>query len=114
MIATQVNLLAIQKLAWVDVFNATAWLVVVFLFQIEVVLKQANKLTRRRLVITMVWKSAAYLVLFSCAIYWTVYSAFIDSWDAWLWLLAFILIDLNMLGLDESRNQEASNGAVAG
>jgi hypothetical protein len=114
MIATQLNLLAIQKLAWVDVFNATAWLVVVFLFQIEVVLKQANKLTRRRLVITMVWKGAAYLVLFICAIYWTVYSAFIDSWDAWLWLLAFILIDLNMLGLDESRNQEASNGAVVG
>jgi hypothetical protein len=52
-------------------------------------------------------------VLLGCAIYWTMYSAFIDFWDAWLWLVAFILIDLNMLGLDEGQNQKASNGVVA-
>ena len=114
LIATQPNVLALQKLGWVDVFNANAWLIIVLLFQIEVSLKQASKLTKRRLFNVMVWKVAAYLVLLVCAIYWTVYSAFIDSWDAWLWLLAFILIDLNMLGLDESRNQRASEGVVAG
>jgi hypothetical protein len=112
-IATEVNLLALQKLSWVDVFNASAWLLVVLLFQVEVSLERANKLTRRRLVTVMVWKGASYLVLLVCAIYWTVFSAFIDSWDAWLWLLAFILIDLNMLGLDETQNQRASAEAVA-
>ena len=113
-IATEANLLALKKLSWVDVFNANAWLLVVLLFQIEVSLEQAKKLTRRRLVIAMIWKGAAYLVLLCCAIYWTIYSAFIDWWDAWLWLLAFILIDLNMLGLDESQNQTASNGVLVG
>ena len=113
-IATEANLLALQKLGWVDVFNASAWLLVVLLFQIEVSLEQANKLTRRRLITVMVWKGAAYLALLCCAIYWTVFSAFIDSWDAWLWLLAFILIDLNMLGLDETQNQRASINASAG
>jgi hypothetical protein len=113
LIATQANLMALQKLSWVDVFNASAWLLVVLLFQVEVSLDLANKLTRHRLVILLTSKGAAYLVLLVCAIYWTAYSAFIDSWDAWLWLLAFILIDLNMLGLDESQNQNASAGVVA-
>ena len=112
LIVTEANLLALKRLSWVDVFNASAWLVVVFLFQIEVMLEQAKKLTRHRLVVLLVFKGAAYLVLLGCAIYWTMYSAFIDFWDAWLWLLAFILIDLNMLGLDESQNQKASRNAV--
>ena len=107
-IASETNLLAFKKLSWVDVYNASAWLIVVLLFQIEVSLKRANKLTKRRLIIAMIWKAAAYLVLLGCAIYWSMYSAFIDSWDAWLWLLAFILIDLNLLGLDESQNQKES------
>jgi hypothetical protein len=113
LIATEANLLALQKLSWVDVFNAFAWLLVVLMFQIEVVLEQARKLTKRKLISIMVWKGAAYLVLLFCAIYWTVYSAFIDSWDAWVWLLAFILIDLNMLGLNQSQTQKASGGVVA-
>jgi len=114
LIATETNLLALRKLSWVDVFNASAWLLVVLLFQVELFLDQVNKLTRRRLIFVMAWKIFAYLVLLVCAIYWTVYSAFIDYWDAWLWLLAFILIDLNLLGLDKSQNQEVSNGVVAG
>ncbi len=114
LIATQPNLLALQKLGGVDVFNASAWLIIVLLFQVEVSLEQAKMLTRRRLINVMVWKIASYLVLMVCATYWTVYSAFIDWWDAWLWLLAFILIDLNMLGLDESQNQKASQRVAAG
>jgi hypothetical protein len=114
LIATEATLPALVKLGWVDVFNSNAWLIIVLLFQIEVSLEQAKKLTKRRLHVVMAWKIAAYLVLLGCAIYWTVASAFIDSWDAWLWLLAFILIDLNMLGLDESRNETVSDGVVAG
>jgi hypothetical protein len=114
LIATETNLLALQKLSWVDVFNASAWLIVVLLFQLEVSLEQMNKLTRHRLIVVMAWKGLAYLVLLVGAIYWTMYSAFIDSWDAWLWLLAFILIDLNMLGLNDRQNQKASDGVVAG
>jgi hypothetical protein len=113
-ITTEANLLALKKLSWVDVFNASAWLIVVLLFQIEVSLEHANKLTKRRLITVMVWKGAAYLVLLCGAIYWTVFSLFIDYWDAWLWLLAFILVDLNLLGLDETQNQRASIDAAAG
>lgn len=112
LIASHANLVAIRKLGWIDVINATAWLLVVLVFQIELSLELAKKLTRHRLGLLMASKGAAYLVLLGCAVYWTVYSAFIDSWDAWLWLLAFVLIDLNLLGLDESQNQPAVEGVA--
>jgi hypothetical protein len=114
LIATEANLLALQTLSWVDVFNSCAWLLVVLLFQVEVSLEQMKKLTKRRFKIVMAWKGLAYLVLLGNAIYWTVFSAFIDYWDAWLWLIAFILIDLNMLGFEESQNQKASDRVIAG
>jgi len=112
LIASETALLANRKLGWIDVINASAWLLVVLLFQIELSLEQANKLSRHRLSILMAFKGAAYLALFGCAVYWTVYSAFIDSWDAWLWLLAFLLIDLNLLGLDEAQRQSTHSGVV--
>ncbi|MBW2542902.1 MAG: hypothetical protein JRF15_12515 [Deltaproteobacteria bacterium] len=112
-LATESVLPALIRLGWVDIFNSNAWLLVVLLFQIELSLEQAKMLTKRRLKIIMVWKGFAYLVLLLCAIYWTIFSSFIDWWDAWLWLVAFILIDLNMLGLDETQNQQAANRAAA-
>ncbi len=106
LIATHFNLLALQKLGWIDVINSSVWLFVVLLFQIEVSLRLAKKLTKRRLIATKALKGILYLALLGCATYWTVYSAFIDSWDAWIWLLAFLLIDLNLLGLDSSQKQQ--------
>jgi hypothetical protein len=102
LIATHANLVAMQDLAWVDVANASAWLLVVFIFQIEIYLEQIGKLTRAWLAFCTATKIVLYLMLAADAIYWTIYSAFIDSWDAWLWLVAFVLIDLNLLGLDEA------------
>jgi hypothetical protein len=112
LIASRTNLLAIRRLGWVDVINAAAWLLVVLVFQIELSLELAKKLTRHRLSILMASKGAAYLGLLGCAIYWTIYSAFIDSWDAWVWLIAFVLIDLNLLGLDESQQPPVSGEVV--
>jgi hypothetical protein len=108
-IATESVVPALLKLGWIDIFNSNAWLLVVLMFQIELSFEQSKKLTKHRLKMVMAWKGFAYLVLLACAIYWTIYSAFIDWWDAWLWLLAFILIDLNMLGLNETQNQQALN-----
>jgi len=115
LITTHANLMAIQKLGWVDVANALAWLLVVLIFQIEISLQQLGKLTKFRLASCTVVKAFLYLVLTADAIYWTIYSAFIDSWDAWVWLAAFVLIDLNLLGVDdEPGNPEAAQPAAAG
>ena len=106
LIASHPNLMAIQKLGWVDVANASAWLIVVLIFQIEISLQQADKFTKTWLSFCTTTKVFMYLILGANAVYWTIYSAFIDSWDAWLWLLAFVLIDLNLLGWEDSEETE--------
>ena len=70
-------------------------------------LQQADKLTKRWFSFCTGSKIFLYLVLAANAIYWTIYSAFIDSWDAWLWLLAFVLIDLNLLGWEDSEESQS-------
>jgi hypothetical protein len=87
---------AAVNLSWVDVANASAWLLVVLLFEIEVIFQANHTLTRRRLFFVKASKAVLYLTLLGAAIYWTVYGAFIDYWDAYLWLFAFVLIDLNL------------------
>lgn len=101
LIATHANMIAMRWLAWVDVANAAAWLLVVLIFQIEIFLEQLDKLTRPWLAFCTAIKVFLYLVLAGDALYWTIYSAFIDSWDAWIWLIAFVLIDMNLLGMEE-------------
>ena len=41
-------------------------------------------------------KGVFYLVLFGCAAYWGYDGTFLDFWDAFLWLVAFIFIELNL------------------
>jgi hypothetical protein len=113
LIATHANLMAIQKLGWVDVANALAWLLVVLIFQIEISLKQLDKLTKFRLVLCTGVKLFLYLVLTADAIYWTIYSALIDSWDAWLWLIAFVLIDMNLLGWEDGAGSPQAGESAA-
>jgi hypothetical protein len=108
LIATRSSLTENQKLGWVDVANASAWLIVVLIFQVEISLRQASKLSKLWLTICTTTKILMYLVLAGNAIYWTIYSAFIDSWDAWLWLLAFLLIDLNLLGWEDTTESQPS------
>jgi hypothetical protein len=118
LIATHPDLMAIRRLGWVDVANAVAWLLVVLIFQIEISLQQVDKLTKFRLVFCSATKIFLYLVLTGNAIYWTIYSTFIDSWDAWVWLVAFVLIDLNLLGVDDAagnqKTTQAAQSAEAG
>lgn len=87
---------AIRNLALVDIINAADWLIIVVLLEVEVLLQLRGMLTGRRLRIAKVTKGALYAILFLCAIYWGVLGDFLDFWDAFLWLVAFIFIELNI------------------
>jgi hypothetical protein len=84
------------KLSWIDVINAGVWLLIVLLFEIEVILKDNHTLSGRRFHLIKGSKAVLYSALLGNAIYWTVYGAFIDYWDAYLWLVAFVLVDMNL------------------
>ena len=83
-------------LSIVDIINAGDWLVIVFLLEVEVYLQIKNKLTDKMISIAKYVKSFVYFVLFSCAVYWGFEGEFLDFWDAFLWLVAFIFIEMNL------------------
>jgi hypothetical protein len=84
------------RLAWVDVINAGVWLLVVVVLEIDVRLQDRNLLIGTALRISNLSKYVLYGILFLAAIYWGVKGDFVDFWDAFLWLVAFIFIELNV------------------
>jgi uncharacterized membrane protein len=97
---------AIHRLALVDVVNAADWLVIVALLELEVLMQLRGLLTQHRLVIAKFTKGVLYGVLFLCAVYWGLLGDFLDFWDAFLWLVAFIFIEMNIFRWHEDVAEE--------
>ncbi len=93
-------------LAVIDVVNAGDWLIVVVLLEIEVFLQLKDRLTSRMMFAAKYIKGFFYLILLFCAIYWGVEGSFLDFWDAFLWLLAFIFIELNIFQWHAETDEE--------
>jgi len=104
------TLTATRYLAWTDVINAAAWILVVILLEVEVRLQLRGRLTDTIVDGTRYLKYVLYSTLFSAAVYWGVAGKFLDFWDASLWLFAFIFIELNVF--DWQRDTQDSKGAV--
>ncbi len=83
-------------LAWTDVINAAAWILVVLVLELEVRLQLRGELSTQLMHSTRFIKYILYTTLFAAAFYWGYAGDFIDVWDASLWLFAFIFIELNV------------------
>jgi hypothetical protein len=88
---------------WLDFANACAWLGVVLALELEVRLPPARR-RLHRLRRLLAW--ALYLALAGFAAAWWIQApgageagAWLDAWDATLWLAAFVAIELNVFGL---------------
>jgi len=90
------------RLAVVDIVNAGTWLVVVVLLEIELLLQLRDRLTDRMVRAGKYLKFALYGTLFACAAYWGWDGSFLDFWDAFLWLVAFVFIELNIFRWHEA------------
>lgn len=90
------GLVDIQRLAWVDVINSGVWLLVVLLLEIDVRLQERNRYEGVALTASMAMKVLLYGTLFLAAVYWGFKGDFVDFWDAFLWLVAFVFIELNL------------------
>lgn len=89
--------------AWLDFANALAWLGVVVALELEVRVPASRRpLHRGRLVVLGV----LYATLFALMLGWLAMGlrdvddagAWLDAWDALLWLVAFVAIELNVFG----------------
>jgi hypothetical protein len=95
-IGTAASLKSAVGLAIIDIINAGTWLIIVVLLQVEVWLQLKDKLSDRLMLLAKISKGFFYSVLFVCAAYWGINGTFLDFWDAFLWLVAFIFIELNI------------------
>ncbi|RPE74826.1 hypothetical protein [Vulcaniibacterium tengchongense] len=94
---------------WLDFANETVWLGVVALLELEVRLPpQAQRLHRWRRRVAAVLYAALVAFLLAWAIQGLVGAeplhALLDAWDALLWLVAFVAIELNVFrfGADDA------------
>ena len=85
-----------RHLALLDVVNAAAWILVVLLLEAEVRLQVRSTLGGVLLRLGAALQSLVYAVLLCAALYWGFVGDFLDFWDAFLWLLAFVFIELNI------------------
>jgi hypothetical protein len=95
-IGTAQALKSAEYLAIVDIVNAGTWLVIVVLLEAEIFLQVRHELTGKMLMVGKFVKGFFYSLLFVCAAYWGINGTFLDFWDAFLWLVAFIFIELNI------------------
>ena len=95
----------IRYLAWVDVINAAVWLLVVIVLEVDVYLQERNRFEGFALRASSLSKYVLYSLLLLAAIYWGIKGDFVDFWDAFLWLVAFVFIELNVF---EWRQEESA------
>lgn len=100
----------ILRLAWIDVINSAVWLLVVLVLEIDVRLQERNRYAGLLLTISAVTKMVLYTLLLFAAVYWGFKGDFVDFWDAFLWLVAFVFIELNVF---EWHQEELEAAAAA-
>lgn len=91
-------------LASIDVVNSLSWLLIVFLLEIDLWLLTQFKPRLVANKLSFFLKNCLYLALLFCAIYWGVYGDFLEFWDAFLWIIAFVFIELNLLDWGTLKN----------
>lgn len=95
----------IRLLAWVDAINAAVWLLIVVVLEVDVWLQEHDRLQGTALRLSNACKFILYGMLLLAAIYWGFMGDFVDFWDAFLWLVAFIFIELNVFEWRHEANE---------
>ena len=104
---------AIKNLAWIDVINSAVWLLVVLILEIDVWLQERNRLEGAALRISNAFKVVFYGTLLFTATFWGIKGDFVDFWDAFLWLVAFVFIELNVFEWRQEVNESAAQSEFA-
>lgn len=108
-VVDQPGLDSLRGLAWIDVINSGVWLLVVLVLEIDVRLQERGRLEGTALRVSTFLKFILYSTLLFAAVYWGVEGDFLDFWDAFLWLVAFVFIELNVF---EWRAEELEQAAA--
>ena len=106
-LATPERLSDVRWLAWLDVINSFTWIMVVLVLEADVRLQDRNMLRGGILVVSTSIKTVLYTTLFVAAVYWGFEGDLLDFWDAFLWLVAFVFIEMNVIQWNEELAENA-------
>lgn len=95
-IADETTLQSAQWLALIDVVNASDWLLVVLILSADVWLQMKGHFKGTVLKASTASKVVLYFILLVCAVLWGFDGDFLDFWDAFLWIVAFAFIEMNL------------------
>ena len=98
----------IHFLAMVDVINAGVWLLVVLLLETDVRLQEKGRFEGIALYLSTIAKFILYSILALAVVAWMVTGDFVDWWDAFLWLVAFVFIELNVFEWRHESQEEVA------
>jgi len=104
------------RLAWIDLFEASVWLLIVFLIEFIVWLQERGTTSGALLRSANYASTALYLMLLSMAAYWGWLSHWLYVWDELLWIGGFAAIEMNMSEwrdeIDEEQHAAAAQEAL--
>ena len=83
-------------LALTELINSIAWICVAVLLEIEVWIELVKHRRDWLHGLHLGLKIALYTTLAGAAVYWGMAGSFIDFWDASLWIIAFLFIEMNV------------------
>lgn len=84
-------------LSVIDILNSLSWILIVIILEIDVWLQHKGRLNRHSSLLSTIAKNTLYAVLIFAAIYWGIYGDFLEFWDAFMWIVAFFFIEMNII-----------------
>lgn len=88
----------------IDAFNAVTWIMVVIVLEYDVY--APARLLRQRWPVRSMIKLLLYIALISYALIWGINGELLNFYDAFLWILCFFVIELNIFKFEQSSNHE--------
>ena len=98
----------VRELAWIDAINSGTWLLIVGLLEIDAWLEARGRYKGPARKASTAAKVLLYGTLGLGVLFWIRKGEFKDWWDALLWLVAFVCIELNIF---ERRKELQRDGA---
>jgi hypothetical protein len=99
-------------LAWVDLVEATIWLLIVFLIEFMVRLQNRGISSGPLIRMGNIAKPVLYGLLVIVAAYWGFLRHWLYVWDEFIWIAGFIAIEINVVEWREEMQEEAQEHAA--
>jgi hypothetical protein len=106
------HLIEAQRLSLTEIINSGNWLIIVAILEMDVYLQSRGQLEGLLVTISKGVKVILYSILLLAAIYWGIKGDFLDFWDAFLWLVAFVFIEMNIFEWHRDTQKENTAGEV--